>query len=135
MSTPGYQNRSSAVCAALALVLFSALFSTGCAYGELQQVLRAEVASEADCAEVVVQKSSPYAPGYKDNQYTVRGCKVDRIYTCRNQGMVAYGHADCTYVAGGTAAPAAAAPPAGDSTDPALAPPPPASDSDQPEDL
>jgi hypothetical protein len=136
MSTSAFQNRSGVACAALALVLFS----SGCAYGELRQVLRAEVASEANCPDVVIQKSSPFAPGYKDNQYTVRGCGVDRIYTCKEDGLVAFGHADCTYTAGATAggkpaaAPAPAAP-AGDSSDPALAPPPPASDSNEPDDL
>jgi hypothetical protein len=137
MSTSAFQNRSGAACAALALVLVS----SGCAYGELRQVLRAEVASEADCPDVVIQKSSPYAPGYKENQYTVRGCGVDRIYTCKDDGLVPFGHADCTYTAGATAgkpAAAAAAPAPGggtDSSDPALAPPPPASDSNEPDDL
>jgi hypothetical protein len=136
MSTSAFQNRSGAACAALALVLCS----SGCAYGELRQVLRAEVASEANCPDVVIQKSSPFAPGYKANQYTVRGCGVDRVYTCKDDGLVAYGHADCTYTAGATAKPAAAAAPAApgggvDISDPALAPAPPPSDANEPDDL
>jgi hypothetical protein len=121
---------------ALALVLLGG----GCAYGELRQVLRAEVASEADCGEITVVKTSPYAPGYVEGQYLVRGCGVDRIYTCKGDGLVAFGHANCTYAAGATAnkpAAPAAPPPGVDSSDPALQPLPPATDSDsnQPDDL
>jgi hypothetical protein len=142
MSTSVFQIRSGAVCHAcwaLALVLIGVLGS-GCAYGELRQVLRAEVASEADCGEITVVKTSPYAPGYVEGQYLVRGCGVDRIYTCKEDGLVAFGHANCTYAAGATAnkpAAPAAPPPGVDSSDPALQPLPPASDSDsnQPDDL
>jgi hypothetical protein len=99
MSTSTLQNRSGVACAVLAFVVLS----SGCAYGELRQVLRAEVASEADCPDVVVQKTSPFAPGYKENQFLVRGCSVDRVYTCTGKGMVKYGHSECTYTAGATA--------------------------------
>ena len=86
------------------------VLSGGCAYGELRQVLRAQVASEIDCPDVVVQKSSQFAPGYKENQYTVRGCGVDRIYTCSEDGMVSYGTTKCSYVAGASATKPAATP-------------------------
>jgi hypothetical protein len=134
MSTSVFQIRSGAVCVALVLL------GGGCAYGELRQVLRAEVASEADCGEITVVKTSPYAPGYVEGQYLVRGCGVDRIYTCKGDGLVAFGHANCTYAAGATAnkpAAPAAPPPGVDSSDPALQPLPPATDSDsnQPDDL
>jgi hypothetical protein len=76
---------------------------SGCAYGELNQVIRSQVATEADCADVVVEPTSPYAPGYKPNQYTVKGCGVERVYTCKKGGLVEYGHADCTFTAGGNA--------------------------------
>ena len=108
------QNLAAAVCVFALLAL-----SAGCAYGELRQVLRAQVASEIDCPDVVVQKSSQYAPGYKENQYTVRGCGVDRVYTCSEDGLVKYGSAKCTYVAGATATkpPAAPAPAPGGTDD------------------
>jgi hypothetical protein len=93
----------------------------GCAYGEMRQVLRSQVASEADCPDLVVQKASPYAPGYQPNQYTVRGCGIERVYTCKDDGgLVKFGSADCTYTKTGgatgapAAAPAPAAEPAGD---------------------
>jgi hypothetical protein len=104
------------LCATLAL---AACFS-GCAYGELSQVLRSQVASEADCPDVVVQRTSPYAPGYKDHQYQVKGCGVDRVYTCKEGGLVEYSHADCTFApAGGSAPKPGAAPtPSPDGDDP-----------------
>jgi hypothetical protein len=115
MSTSAFRNRSRAAYAVLAFVVLS----SGCAYGDLRQVLRAEVASEAKCGEVVVKKQSPFQPGYKENQYLVRGCDVDRIYTCKQEGLVRYGHADCTYAAGATAMkPPPVAAPTPDSSDP-----------------
>jgi hypothetical protein len=49
-------------------------------------------------------------PDYKANQFYVRGCGVDRLYTCKDEGMVRYGHASCTYTAGAAAAKPAANP-------------------------
>ena len=72
----------------------------GCAYGEMRQVLRAEVASEANCPEMQVSPVPAYAKGYADNQYKVQGCGIARVYTCNDSGgLVEYGHADCKYVA------------------------------------
>ncbi|MEY4575943.1 MAG: hypothetical protein RL701_646 [Pseudomonadota bacterium] len=88
---------------------------SGCAYGQMTQVLRAQVASETDCSTLVVKPTTPYAANYQPNQYTVRGCNVDRVYTCKGEaGLVEYGDADCKVTAGtgGGAAPAAATPPA-----------------------
>jgi hypothetical protein len=71
----------------------------GCAYGELKQVLRAQVASETSCGDVTIEKASPYAPGYKPGQYRVKGCGVDRTYDCpKESGLVSYGAKVCTYV-------------------------------------
>lgn len=73
---------------------------TGCAYGEMRQVLRAQVASEADCPELKVTKVPAYAEGYTENQYKVVGCGVDRVYTCNDSGgLVEFGSADCKFVA------------------------------------
>jgi len=83
--------------------MLPALFG-GCAYGQMSQVLRAQVASEADCPTVAVKRVSEYAPGYQPNQYSVHGCGIDRVYTCRGkEGLVAFGSGvtDCTYTSGG----------------------------------
>ena len=81
----------------------------GCAYGELKQVLRAQVAAEASCPDVTVESASAYQPGFKPGQYHVKGCSVDRIYDCpADSGLVSYGSAPCTFK--DAKAPAAAAP-------------------------
>jgi hypothetical protein len=95
MSTSASKNLGTVI----ALLVLS---SAGCAYGELRQVLRAQIASEADCPDIVLTKFSPYAPGYKPDTYAAKGCNVDRIYTCKDEGMVKFGHAPCTYVDSGT---------------------------------
>jgi hypothetical protein len=88
----------------------------GCAYCELRQVLRAQVASETSCGDVVVENSSVYAPGHKPNQFRVRGCGIDRTYDCpKEEGLVSYGAKVCTYVdSKSIKPPEPAAPPAGD---------------------
>jgi hypothetical protein len=89
----------------------------GCAYGEMRQVLRAQVASEADCPELKVTKVPAYAEGYAENQYKVVGCGIDRVYTCNDPGgLVKFGSADCKFVAAATPKPAAAPAPAEDSS-------------------
>ena len=108
MSTPGSLTMGGAVRAALALLVLS---SGACAYGELRHVLRAQVASETNCADVSVVKSPPFQPGYKEHQFLVKGCGVDRVYNCPEEGLTKYGHAECTFVEAGAAvkvAPAAA---------------------------
>jgi hypothetical protein len=101
----------------LGFTILALALGSGCAYGELRQVLRAQVASETDCPDVTVQKSSPYAPGYKENQYTVRGCGVDRVYTCNEDGMVSYGDAKCTYTSGASMQKPAELPPPAEGED------------------
>lgn len=94
---------SHAIRAALACGILGSV--GGCAYGEMRQVLRAQVATEADCPDLVVQKASPYSQGYQPNQYVVRGCGVDRLYTCKeDDGLVKFGSADCTYTKRGVPA-------------------------------
>jgi hypothetical protein len=83
----------------LLLAIGPVLVLGGCAYGELKQVLRAQVASETSCGDVTVEGSSAYAPGYKPGQYRVKGCGVDRIYNCpKDEGLVSYSAKVCTYV-------------------------------------
>jgi hypothetical protein len=96
--------------AAASALLFSQLLGA-CAYGEMRQVLRAEVASEANCPDLKVTKVPAYAEGYTENQFKVTGCGIDRVYTCDEKaGLVKFGSADCKYVAGGPKAAPAAAP-------------------------
>lgn len=119
MSTPGFQR----------FVVGLVLCSAGCAYGELRQVLRAQVASESNCPEISVTKSPPFLPGYKEHQFVVKGCNIDRIYNCPDEGMTTYGHANCTYVESAAAAKPPAPPaPSMDEEAPAddLSAPPPA---------
>ena len=71
----------------------------GCAYGELKQVLRAQVAAETSCGDVTIESSPMYQPGHKPGQYRVKGCGVDRTYDCpKEDGLVSYGDKVCTYV-------------------------------------
>lgn len=102
--------------------LFSGLLLTGCAYGEMPQVLRAQVATEAKCSELEVRQAPSYTPGYSPNQYIVKGCGLDRVYTCNGDkgGLVKFGSADCSFVAAGAPAQAApgAAPAPGTGADP-----------------
>lgn len=95
----------------------------GCAYGELKQVLRAQVASEISCGDVIIESASAYTPGYKPGQYRVKGCGVDRTYECpKETGLVSYGAKVCTYVDAKATKPPEPMPlPAGE--DPALAEP------------
>lgn len=102
LRTMSHSAVASLASAATSALLLSVLLP-GCAYGEMRQVLRAEVASEVDCPEVVVTKVPAYAEGYKENQYKVTGCGVDRVYTCNDDSggsaLVKFGDADCKYVA------------------------------------
>jgi hypothetical protein len=102
--------------------VFSSLLLTGCVYGEMPQVLRAQVASEAKCSEIEVRQAPAYTPGNAPNQYIVKGCGMDRVYTCNGDkgGLVKFGSADCSFVAARAPAQAApgAAPAPGPSADP-----------------
>ncbi len=78
-----------------------ALSASGCVYGEIRQVLRAQVAAELKCPEVTVKQNLPFQDGYKENQYRVEGCGVTRTYECQpTKGLVSYDNNVCTYVAG-----------------------------------
>lgn len=97
--------------ARLPLLLCSlTLAAGGCAYGELRQVLRAEVAAELDCPAVTVEpRNSEALRGSRDgdDQWKVRGCEVVRTYTCKAAGdeMVSYDDSGCSYVDGDVDAP------------------------------
>ncbi|MET0386672.1 MAG: hypothetical protein ABW321_11975 [Polyangiales bacterium] len=97
-----------------ALALGALLQLSACAYGQMSQVLRADVASESDCPSLVVKKTSPFSGGYQPNQYSVRGCNIDRVYTCKGEGLAKFGSAatDCSFTASGQQKPAAGPQPA-----------------------
>ncbi len=80
---------------------------TGCAYGEMRQVLRAQFASDVDCADVMVEKKGyAYMPDKsKSERYKIVGCGVERTYTCPRDhagsaGLVSYDEPACPWVLG-----------------------------------
>jgi hypothetical protein len=85
--------------------------ASGCAYGEVRQVVRAQFASDVDCGDVQVEKKGlHYAPDEgNEERYKVTGCGVERTYTCpKDAGLVSYGDATCTWVLGDSDRPQAA---------------------------
>jgi hypothetical protein len=98
LASPSRVCTSSCARAVLALIVLS---SSACVYGELRHVLRAQVASETHCSEVSVVKSPPFQPGYKEHQFLVKGCGVDRVYNCPEEGLTKYGQANCSFVEAG----------------------------------
>jgi len=88
----------------------SALAGSGCAYGEVRQVVRAQFASELDCPEVVVKRRDAWY-GREGHQFKVTGCGVVRSYTCEQiDGRVSYDEPACTWVEGDIDAPKMMAP-------------------------
>jgi len=106
----------------LTVALGPTLFGLGgCAYGQLKQVLRAQVAAETDCGDVTIESSPLFQPGYQPNQYRVRGCGIDRTYNCpRREGLVSYSDKSCTYVDTKSIKPPDPMPSASSDPDPAL---------------
>jgi hypothetical protein len=95
-----------------------ALFGSGCAYGELRQVLRAEFASETKCRDVSIRRRDTWY-AYSENFFKVSGCGQLRSYTCpKGEGIVKYGSSGCTWVNGDMDAPQNAKP----ATDPMTEP-------------
>jgi len=82
---------------ALAACLLAALFTlSGCAYGQMTQVLRTQVASETDCPETKVVKRQVY-DGAGENEYEVTGCGESRNYVCpADEGLFSYDEPICT---------------------------------------
>jgi len=103
----------------LALLLLSTV--SGCAYGELSQVLRTQVASEADCPEIMVTKKGLkyFDEDLEVDKYMVSGCGMLRTYTCpAEDGLVKYGSEPCTFVEGDPDRPVMKAPEPMDEGDP-----------------
>ena len=83
-----------------------ALVASGCAYGEVKQVLRAQFASELNCSEVHMRRRDTWYAYDGPEQYKISGCGVMRTYTCPDtKGLVSYGSAPCTFVNGYADAP------------------------------
>ena len=79
---------------------------TGCAYGEVRQVIRAQFAAELSCPEVSLRKRDVWYSYEGPDQYKVTGCGVIRTYTCpAGDGMASYDEPACTWVAGDADAP------------------------------
>jgi hypothetical protein len=82
------------------------LVASGCAYGEVRQVLRAQFASELNCPEVSMRRRDTWYAYEGPEQYKISGCGVMRTYTCPDtKGLVSYGSTPCTFVNGDADAP------------------------------
>ena len=70
---------------------------TGCVYGSVPSVLRAQIAAEMDCPEMRVRTRPIYEVGSVPGQYTASGCGIKRIYECpQDAGMVSYDEQVCS---------------------------------------
>lgn len=96
------------------LLLALTALSGGCAYGEMTQVIRAQVATETDCTNVVVRRATSFTPGVQPGTsiYLVTGCdKLERFYTCKDDdgGLASY-DTKCEFKQGAPSMPSGAAP-------------------------
>jgi hypothetical protein len=87
-----------------------ALLSTasGCAYGNVRQVLRAQFASEVGCSEVTFKKRDFWYVSDNPHQYKISGCGVMRTYTCTQEdaeGLISYDEPACKWEEGDADAP------------------------------
>src|SRR5690348_8592037 len=86
------------------------VLGSGCAYGEVRQVLRAQFASDVGCADVKLKRRDAWYAAENPHQYKITGCGVTRSYTCTNEqaeGLVSYDEPACTWVEGDADAPKA----------------------------
>jgi hypothetical protein len=98
--------------------LLSAFAASGCAYGEVRQVVRAQFASELNCPEVTVKKRDAWYGYESPNQWKVSGCGVMRTYTCpKTEGRISYDEPACTWVEGDADAPKVGGNKSGDAMD------------------
>lgn len=81
---------------------------SGCAYGNVRQVLRAQFASDVDCADVTIKKRDFWYVSDNPHQYKISGCGVMRTYTCTQEdadGLVSYDEPACKWEEGDADAP------------------------------
>jgi hypothetical protein len=92
----------------MVLVVLGVVAASGCAYGEVRQVIRAQFASEFDCPEVQLRKRDTWYAQENPNQFKVIGCGKVRTYTCDKEvGLVSYDSPACKFVEGDADAPGA----------------------------
>lgn len=92
----------------MALVVLGVVATSGCAYGEVRQVIRAQFASEFNCPEVQLRKRDSWYAQDNPNQFKVTGCGKVRTYTCDKEvGLVSYDSPACKFVEGDADAPGA----------------------------
>ena len=92
----------------MALVVLGVVATSGCAYGEVRQVIRAQFASEFNCTEVQLRKRDSWYAQDNPNQFKVTGCGKVRTYTCDKEvGLVSYDSPACKFVEGDADAPGA----------------------------
>lgn len=84
------------------------ILGSGCAYGEVRQVLRAQFASDVGCADVKLKRRDAWYAAENPHQYKIIGCGVTRSYTCTQEqaeGLVSYDEPACSWVEGDADAP------------------------------
>ena len=82
--------------------------ASGCAYGNVRQVLRAQFASDVDCSAVTIKKRDFWYVSDNPHQYKVSGCGVMRTYTCTQEdadGLISYDDPACKWEEGDADAP------------------------------
>ena len=92
----------------MVVIVLGVVAASGCAYGEVRQVIRAQFASEFDCPEVQLRKRDSWYAQDNPNQFKVTGCGKVRTYTCdQDVGLVSYDSPACKFVEGDADAPGA----------------------------
>jgi len=99
--------------AGMSLAIALAASSSGCAYGGVRQVLRAQFASDTGCSAVTIKKRDFWYVADNPHQYKIFGCGVMRTYTCTKEdaeGLISYDEPACKWEEGDSDAPKAKAP-------------------------
>jgi hypothetical protein len=81
---------------------------SGCAYGSVRQVLRAQFASDVGCADVTIKKRDFWYVSDNPHQYKISGCGVMRTYTCTQEdadSLISYDEPACKWEEGDADAP------------------------------
>jgi len=89
--------------------------ASGCAYGSVRQVLRAQFASDVDCSAITIKRRNFWYVSDNPHQYKISGCGVMRTYTCTQEdadGLISYDEPACKWEEGDADAPKPKARPA-----------------------
>jgi hypothetical protein len=98
----------SSVCGPVLTGVALATLVSGCAYGNVRQVLRAQFASDVDCSQVTIKKRDFWYISDNPHQYKISGCGVMRTYTCDQEdadGLISYDEPACKWEEGDADAP------------------------------